>query len=241
MSFNKNCNNQSSIQADTVQANVSLITPLLTLPSTSDYLYSLTSNNVGYMLFGVPNNNNVVIYSSGVINAPYLLTLPIGVWFVTGQVEYHSIANVSYTQVITQLSNTFYNKTCTNSTIVYDDTIINQVSGIYTVVTKNFPVNLYSIITFSAGIPISKIQPSTTQSTSTTATTTGVTLNITSVNNSILIGMKISGGVIVTPPTVINIFGTTITMSDAQTINPSTVYTFTLTAGKSFLSATRIG
>jgi hypothetical protein len=249
MSFNKNCNNQSGIQADTVQANVSLITPNLSLPTTNDYLNTLTSNNIGYTINGTPNTNNIVSYNTDNAASPYLIRLSVGVWLVCGQIDFYSsgITDLLYTEVSTELviptqpSNNKCNKNMINTYVGLGDSIINQVTGIYTITSDNTIVNLLGTITFSDGKPISKIANVTTTATTTTATTSSFTFVISAVNSLIVVGMVISGTGIVGSPIVVNISGTTITLKPQQSISASTVLTFTLTKGSSFLTATRIG
>jgi hypothetical protein len=248
MSFNKNCNNQSGIQADTVQANVTLITPNLSLPTTNDYLNTLTSNNIGYTINGAPSTNNIIYYNSGNIASVYYVTLPIGIWLISGQIDFYSTNTtiIQSSQIITQLSdvgynNNFYNKNITTSNFDINNSIINQVSGIYKITSNNTIVHLMGTITFTTGTPISKIVNVTTTATTTTATTSSTSFNLTAPNSLIELGMTISGGSIVGSPIVIFWSGTSISMSTAQSISASTVLTFTLTKGSSFLTATRIG
>ena len=242
MSYNKNCNNQSSIQADILQANLNLFASNISLPSTNDYLNTLTSTSIGYTINGTPNNANIINSTSGVSAILFYLTLPIGIWLLYGSVEIYSASatTLSYTKVISQLSTTYYNKNNISSSLVFDDTIVNQISGIVTVNTNNTIINLFGTITYSAGIPISKLQSTVTQGITTTSTT-GTSFNIFLENVSIVIGMKVSGSGIVGSPIVMTVSGTTITMNTAQNIGGSVNLSFTLVKGPCFLTATRIG
>ena len=240
MSFNKNCNNQSSIQADTLQANLNLIAPLVSLPSTNDYLNTLRSNNIGYTIKGTPNN--IIAFISTVTTNIYSLTLPIGIWNVIGYIDYfcNSSTNASYTEITTQLN---YNNFIKNNsgTILSGNNIINQVNGIYTV-TSPLTINLYGTITFSTGQILSKFSNLTTSAT-TAAPVSNSTTIVVSPNINIVGGMDVTGSGIVSPCRVINSIngGTTLTVSTNQTIALSVSLTFTLTKGSSFLTATRIG
>jgi hypothetical protein len=241
MSFNKNCNNQSSLQADTLQANLNLIAPLPTLPSTNDYLNTLTSNNIGYTINGTPNNIYVTAFTTTFTTNIYSLTLPIGIWNVIGQLDYFSndSMNVSYTEITTQLTTNNFNKN-NSGTILSGNNIINQVHGIYTV-TSPLTINLSGTIIFSTGIILTKINNSSTTAISNVVSNSNIILVNPNIN--IKAGMVVTGTGVNQPCRVLsNTSGNTlITISSNQTISGGVVLTFTLTKGSSFLTATRIG
>ena len=218
--------------------------------------YSPTSTQLGYIMYGTTTSTNNIILSSTVSTQLYTLTLPAGVWLVSGQIEYfcYSTASLSFSQISSSIypnaisnftNNLLYSIILPSGTLTTNNSIIQQIQGVFNInatpTLNNNVLNLITTSTFSTGNVLVKCVSVTTASVTSGATTT-TTVVISSNNAGIVVGMKITGnGITVTPPIVTAKSGTTITMSTAQTISASTVLTFTNTAGNTFLYAVRVG
>jgi len=225
----------------------------ISLPST---YYSPTSTQLGYILNGTTTSTNNVILSTTVSTQLITLTLPAGVWMVSGQIEYfcYSTTSLSFSQITSSIlpnvvsgftNNIIYSQNLLSGTLTTNNSIIQQVQGIFNInatpALSNNVLNLTATCTFSAGNVLVKCKNSTTTATTTTATSGVNTFVITATNANIVVGMIISGVGVINSPIVVSVSTTTITMNSTQTIGASTVLTFTNVSQYSYLNAVRIG
>jgi len=220
-----------------------------TLPAT----YTLNQNALGYTINGTALNSQPFIsLTTNISISVYSITLPYGVWLVTGQFEYYSnfSTDLSYSEIMTALTisslNTYinYNKIIASGSIIQDDYIINQVTGIYNNTSSSLQIFLSGKMKFSAGQAIFKYIPAS--ATTTTATTNLYTFTLNSTNdvNNIITGMIVSSptnGIITGSPVVTNRTGAIITVNIQQSIPANSTLYFTLTYPRSYLKAVRIG
>ena len=220
-----------------------------TLPAT----YTLNQNALGYTINGTAlNSQPFTSLTTNTSISVYSITLPYGVWLVSGQFEYYSNFStaLSYSEIMTTLTinnlNTYinYNKNIYSGSIIQDDYIINQVTGIYNNPSSSLQIFLSGKMKFSAGQAIFKYIPASATTTTATTNLYTFTLNFTNDVNNIITGMIVSSptnGIITGSPVVTNKSGATITINTQQSIPANSTLYFTLTYPRSYLKAVRIG
>ena len=220
-----------------------------TLPT----VYSLSQNALGYTINGTALNSQPFIsLTTNTTISVYSVTLPYGVWLVSGQFEYYSniSTSLSYSEIMTTLTinnlNTFinYNKSIVSGSIIQNEYIINQVTGVYNNTSSSLQIVLSGKMKFSAGQLIFKYIPASATTTTSTTNLYTFTLNFNNEIINIIIGMIVSSptnGIITGSPVVTNVTGTTITVNTQQSIPANSTLYFTFTYPRSYLKAVRIG
>ena len=172
---------------------------------------------------------------------------------MTGQFEYYSNSTTSlnYSEIMTTLTTSIsttsinYNKNIASGTIIKDDYIINQVSGVFNNTTSSTNIVLSGRIQYSSGQAIFKYIPSSV-TTGETPTSNSYTFTLLFSNdvNLILIGMILSSptnGIITGKPIVTNRTGASITVSIPQSIPEYSILYFNFPYPRSYLKAVRLG